>query len=72
MTLPEGGKEKMYGEDTVQWLTTVPSTDGNFISALKRAGDSQIMEAVRRMEGKAGNRSRIAACEGELRRRTKK
>lgn len=69
-TIKENGKKN--GHNTVQWLTTVPSTDMNFVSALKGAEDSEIREAVRKMEGKEGNRSRIAACERELRRRMKK
>lgn len=55
------------------WLTAVPPTDGNYISALQRATDDELQEAIHVMESRNGNdKSRIAACRRELKRRTKK
>lgn len=59
--------------DNIKWLTTVPASDGNFISHLKSATEDEIKEAVSIMTGAGtkGNASRIAACSRELRRRKK-
>lgn len=59
--------------DNIKWLTTVPSTDGNFILHLKSATEDKIKEAISIMTGAGikGNASRIAACSRELRRRAK-
>ena len=59
----------MYIPDIVQVLTTVPAADGNYKSALRGAAKEQIEEAIRRMEGVSGKKSRIEACEKELRKR---
>ena len=60
----------MIKTDTVHALTSIPATDINFVSCLKGATDLQIemaLEVMRNREGK--DKSRIAACERELKRR---
>ena len=60
----------MIHTDTVQALTSIPATDLNFVSCLKGATDLQIemaLEVMRKRDGK--DKSRIAACERELKRR---
>lgn len=59
--------------DNIKWLTTVPASDGNFVSHLKSATEDEIKEAIYAMNGVGtkGNASRIAACSRELRRRKK-
>lgn len=55
------------------WLTTVPPTDGNYSSALQKATDAELQEAIQVMESRDGkDKSRIAACRREQKRRTKK
>lgn len=53
---------------TVYALSSLPSTDGNFLSAIKDASPEELSLALIRMSGKDGNKSRIAACEKCLRR----
>lgn len=57
--------------ENTRWLTTVPSSDGNFKSHLQSATEEEIHEALHIMAGKGekGNVSRIAACSRELRKR---
>lgn len=58
--------------NTVYALFTVPATDGNFTSALKRASVEEINEAISWLKrGVGGNKMRIKACERELRKRAK-
>lgn len=38
--------EDLYMSDVVNILTTIPSTDGNFVSALKRATQDELDEAI--------------------------
>lgn len=58
--------------DTVHSLSSLPATDGNFISVLNRAADEEILQAVGVMENLSGqHKSRIAACLRELRKRMK-
>ena len=62
----------MIHTDTVHALTSLPATDLNFASCLKSATNLQIemaLEVMRNRDGK--DKSRIAACERELRRRVK-
>ena len=58
--------------DTVHCLSSLPATDGNFLSALNRATDDEISKAVFDMEASGGqHKGRIAACQRELRKRMK-
>ena len=58
--------------DAVRSLMSLPATDGNFISVLSRATVNQIRIAIENMErGTGHNKSRIAACKRELRKRDK-
>lgn len=58
--------------DTVHCLSSLPATDGNFLSALSRATDAEISQAICDMEASGGqHKSRIAACQRELRKRMK-
>jgi len=54
-------------------LTTVPVNDGNYIYALtKYASVANITEAIKIMKSRNGtDKSRITACERELRKRLK-
>lgn len=58
--------------DTIKCLSSLPSTDGNFTSALKRATDGEIEKAIEIMENSNGqHKGRILACQRELRKRIK-
>ena len=58
--------------DAVHSLSSLPATDGNFISALSRATDEEINKAIDVMENSSGNhKGRITACKRELRKRMK-
>lgn len=58
--------------DTVHSLSSLPSTDGNFISVLNRATDEEISQAIDVMETTGGqHKGRITACQRELRKRMK-
>lgn len=62
----------MIHTDTVHALTSLPTIDLNFVSCLKGATDLQIemaLEVMRNRDSK--DKSRIAACERELKRRNK-
>lgn len=56
--------------NTVRALSQLPATDGNFISSLKSASDDEIKGALEVMRSRNGHdKSRISACERELRKR---
>ena len=60
----------MIHTDTVHALTSLPATDLNFVSCLKSETNLQIemaLEVMRNRDSK--DKSRIAACERELKRR---
>ena len=58
--------------DTVHCLSSLPATDGNFISVLNRATDEEISKAIDVMATTGGqNKGRITACQRELRKRMK-
>ena len=58
--------------DTVHSLSSLPATDGNFISVLNRATDDEISHAIEVMENSIGqHKGRITACKRELRKRKK-
>lgn len=60
----------LTSDQIVSCLITVPSTDGNFICHLGYASAEQLKEAISIMESNGGkNKSRIAACRRELRKR---
>lgn len=62
----------IYKIDVVHSLSTLPANDGNFKSELERATNEQIEQAIQKMNESGGqNKSRIAACERELRKRIK-
>lgn len=56
----------------VHTLCALPATDLNFKSTLERSPNEYIQEAIEIMKSSNGqHKSRIAACERELRRRVK-
>ena len=58
--------------NTVHSLSSLPATDLNFISALNRATDEEIAQAIDVMENSSGqHKCRITACKRELRKRVK-
>lgn len=58
--------------DTVHSLSSLPATDGNFISVLNRATDEEITIALDVMATTGGqHKGRITACKRELRKRMK-
>lgn len=62
----------MIHVDKVHSLTSIPATDLNFVLCMKSATNLQIemaLEVMRNREGK--DKSRIAACERELKRRVR-
>ena len=57
---------------TVHCLSSLPASDGNFLSALNRATDDEISQAIFDMESSGGqHKGRITACKRELRKRMK-
>ena len=57
---------------TVHCLSSLPASDGNFLSALNRATDEEIIKAIEIMENSSGqHKCRISACQRELRKRMK-
>ena len=64
--------EDLYMSDVVNILTTIPSTDGNFVSALKRATQDELDEAIVFIEkNPIGQIARKYAILAEKRRRKK-
>ncbi len=62
----------MWEIHPVHTLCVLPATDCNFKSALERASNEHIQEAIGTMKSSDGqHKSRITACERELRRRKK-
>lgn len=62
----------MWEIHPVHTLRTLPATDCNFKSELERASNEHIQEAIDTMKSRdRQHKSRIAACERELRRRKK-
>ena len=58
--------------DTVHCLSSLPATDGNFISVLNRATYEEISKAIDVMATTGGqHKGRITACKRELRKRMK-
>lgn len=59
--------------ENIQWLTTVPATDGNFKSHLKSATTEEIKEAlsILKASGEKGCVFKISALSRELRKREK-
>lgn len=58
--------------DTLHSLSSLPATDGNFISVLNRATDEEISKAIYVMATTSGqHKGRITACKRELRKRMK-
>ena len=56
--------------DIIKSLVSLPATDQNFTAELKRATQRQIALAIEIMKNNGGkNKSRIKACERELKRR---
>lgn len=56
--------------DIIRSITDLPAEDYNFKSALSRATGNQIRIALEVMKNRDGkDKSRIAACERELKRR---
>lgn len=56
--------------NVIRSLVSLPATDLNFTADLERATSNQICLAIREMERNGGkNKTRIAACKRELRRR---
>ena len=55
--------------DTVSYLISIPADDPNFKAAVQRATQRELKEAILRMSGKEGNKTRIIACQKEYRRR---
>ena len=58
--------------DNIQCLSSLPATDGNFISVMNRATDEEISKAIDVMQNSSGqHKGRITACQRELRKRMK-
>lgn len=59
-------------DDAIKVLSRLPAEDENFKYALSKAIDYQIRIAIEEMKSRNGkDKSRIAACERELKRREK-
>ncbi len=59
------------GYNAYGWLTTCPAGDCNYKSALENATIDELKRAIDFLRDKPGNKSRISACERELRRRAR-
>lgn len=60
----------MHNMDVTNSLCSLPATDLNFMADLKRATSDQIRIAIEKMQKNGGkNKTRIAVCERELKRR---
>lgn len=60
-------------DSIVHALSSLPSTDGNFLSCLCRANNEQILEAIEVMKSSNGkHKMRLKECEKELRKRGRK
>lgn len=59
----------MYSHGTLTILTMTPTTYRIYYQALYRATPDQIEMAIKHMKDQEGNKTRIKACERELRRR---
>lgn len=58
--------------NVIRSLCSIPATDLNFTTELKRATSNQIRLAIEMMEQSGGkNKGRIAACKRELKRRNR-
>lgn len=58
--------------DAVHCLSSLPASDGNFLSALSRATDEEISKAIDFMKYVGSqHKGRITACQRELRKRKK-
>ena len=58
--------------DTVHCLSSLPASDGNFLSVLNRETDEEITIALDIMATTGGqHKGRITACQRELRKRMK-
>ena len=63
----------MYNMDVTKSLCSLSATDLNFTADLKRATSDQIRLAIEKMQKNGGkNKTRIAACERELKGRDRK
>lgn len=67
----KGGIREMM-TNNISWLITTPATDGNFKSALSRATDEEIKEAISGLEGKSGIKTKLKVLESELRKRERR
>lgn len=66
-------RESSMNVDVVHCLSSLPATDGNFLSVLNRATDAEITQAIQNMESSNGkHKGRITACQRELRKRSKR
>lgn len=57
--------------NNIGWLTTVPSSDGNFKLHLGYATIEEIIQAIDICKGQEKSKSKITTLERELRRRKK-
>lgn len=58
--------------NNINWLTSVPSNDINFLTSLKNASEEEICKAISLVEMKGGkNKTKLAALCRELKRRQK-
>ena len=62
----------MFEHNTTQaWLYGTPSSDGNFKGALQRATAEELQEVLAALP-EAGNKTKIAAIQREIRERERK
>ena len=58
--------------DAVSYLINIPADDPNFKAAVQRATQRELKEAILRMSGKEGNKTRVLACQREFQKRVKR
>jgi len=65
-------KEALSMADSAyNWLISCPASDVNYKWALKRATEEELRRAIEELKKGTMNKSRIQACERELRKRAR-
>jgi hypothetical protein len=59
----------MIQKEHLSWLTSVPATDGNFLSHLKEANLETIFEAIKIVEKKDLQMTKLKKLKAELKRK---
>ncbi len=61
----------MIQKEHLSWLTSVPATDGNFLSHLKQANAETIFEVIKIVEKKDLQMTKLKKLKAELKKKEK-